>query len=80
MTTLVEKCVNPGTNRPYPPGMIESALRDVHFSIDPKRSVKQQALEALPSTGNFPDQTPDAVHRRRAERQRGRFDDVRARE
>ena len=48
VTTLVEKCVNPGTNRPYPPGMIESALRDVHFSIDPKRSVKQQALEALP--------------------------------
>ena len=48
VTTLVEKCVNPGTNRPYPPGMIESALRDIHFSVDPKRSAKQQALEALP--------------------------------
>jgi ribosome maturation protein SDO1 len=28
--------------------MIESALRDIHFSVDPKRSAKQQALEALP--------------------------------
>jgi len=46
--TLVEKCVNPATNRPYPPGMIETALRDIHFSVDPKRSAKQQALEALP--------------------------------
>jgi len=48
VTTLVEKCVNPATNRPYPPGMIETALRDIHFSVDPKRSAKQQALEALP--------------------------------
>ena len=48
VTTLVEKCVNPATKMPYPPGMIESALRDIHFSIDPKRSAKQQALDALP--------------------------------
>lgn len=48
VTTLVEKCVNPATKRPYPPGMIESALKDIHFSIDTKRSAKQQALEALP--------------------------------
>lgn len=48
VTTLAEKCVNPSTKMPYPPGMIESALRDIHFSIDSKRSAKQQALEALP--------------------------------
>jgi len=48
VTTLVEKCVNPATKRPYPPGMIESALKNIHFSIDTKRSAKQQALEALP--------------------------------
>ena len=30
---LVEKCVNPSTNRPYPPGMIERALKEIHFSV-----------------------------------------------
>ncbi|GFR52568.1 hypothetical protein Agub_g15160, partial [Astrephomene gubernaculifera] len=45
---LVEKCVNPATNRPYTASMIERALRDIHFNLDPKKSAKQQALEALP--------------------------------
>lgn len=45
---LCEKCVNPDTNRPYPPGMIESALKEIHFSVDPVRSAKQQALAAVP--------------------------------
>jgi len=44
---LVEKCVNPDSNRPYTITMLERALRDVHFSIDPKKSAKQQALEVL---------------------------------
>jgi ribosome maturation protein SDO1 len=48
VTVLVEKCVNPSTNRPYPPGMIERALREIHFSVDPMRSAKQQALAAIP--------------------------------
>ena len=48
VTVLVEKCVNPNTNRPYPPGMIERALREIHFSVDPMRSAKQQALAAIP--------------------------------
>ena len=47
-SVLVEKCVNPATSRPYTMGLIERALRDVHFAVDPKRSAKQQALEALP--------------------------------
>lgn len=42
---LVEKCVDPNTQRPYTLTMLERALRDAHFSIDPKRSAKQQALE-----------------------------------
>ncbi|KXZ48751.1 hypothetical protein GPECTOR_25g335 [Gonium pectorale] len=45
---LVEKCVNPATNRPYTMSMLERALRDIHFNLDPKKSAKQQALEALP--------------------------------
>jgi len=48
-SVLVEKCVNPETERPYTLGMLERALRDIHFSADPKRSAKQQALEALPA-------------------------------
>jgi len=48
VTVLVDKCVNPETNRPYPPGMIERALKDIHFSVDPLKSAKQQALAALP--------------------------------
>ena len=47
VTVLVEKCVNPSTNRPYPPGMIERALREIHFSVDPMRSAKQQALQSI---------------------------------
>ncbi|EFJ42254.1 hypothetical protein VOLCADRAFT_83724 [Volvox carteri f. nagariensis] len=45
---LVEKCINPATNRPYTLSMLERALRDIHFNVDPKKSAKQQALEALP--------------------------------
>jgi len=48
VTILVDKCVNPETNRPYPPGMIERALKEIHFSVDPMKSAKQQALAALP--------------------------------
>ncbi|BDA40780.1 Ribosome maturation protein SBDS [Coccomyxa sp. Obi] len=44
---IAEKCVNPGTQRPYTISMIERALKDVHFSVDPKRGAKQQALHAL---------------------------------
>ena len=43
-TIIAEKCVNPGTQRPYTVSMIERALRDAHFSVDPKRGAKQQAL------------------------------------
>jgi ribosome maturation protein SDO1 len=44
-SVLVQKCVNPETNRPYTGTMLERALRDAHFAVDPKRTAKQQALE-----------------------------------
>eukprot|EP00892_Ulva_mutabilis_P002523 jgi/Ulvmu1/12271/UM087_0005.1 len=47
-TIIVEKCINPDTQRPYTVGLIERGLKDIHFAVDPKRSAKQQALEALP--------------------------------
>jgi ribosome maturation protein SDO1 len=42
---LAEKCVNPDTHRPYTITVLERALRDVHFNLDPKKAAKQQALE-----------------------------------
>ena len=33
------------SGRPYTLALIERALRDVHFNVDPKHSAKQQALE-----------------------------------
>lgn len=44
---LSEKCVNPTTGRPYTASMIERALKDAHFSVDPNKRAKQQAREAL---------------------------------
>lgn len=41
-TTVADKCVNPETRRPYPVGMIERAMKDVHYSVKPARSSKQQ--------------------------------------
>ena len=41
---LAEKCVNPQSSKPYTITVLERALRDIHFSVDPKRSAKQQAL------------------------------------
>ena len=48
MNILVEKTINPETNRPYPHGMMESALKECHFSVDPTKSAKQQALAMIP--------------------------------
>ncbi len=45
---LVDKCVNPHTGRPYTSGVLDRALRATHFAVDPTRSAKQQALDALP--------------------------------
>ncbi|KAK3267476.1 hypothetical protein CYMTET_23970 [Cymbomonas tetramitiformis] len=45
---LVEKCVNPENGRPYPLELLERSLKDVHFSVDPNKTAKQQALDFLP--------------------------------
>lgn len=47
-TTVADMCVNPDTKRPYPVGIIEKALHDIHFSVKPNHSTKQQALEVIP--------------------------------
>jgi ribosome maturation protein SDO1 len=45
---LVDKCVNPDTGRPYTSGVLDRAMRAAHYAVDPTRSAKQQALDALP--------------------------------
>lgn len=47
-TIIADKCVNPETKRPYPVGMVEKAMRQVHVSLKPNRTSKQQALEIIP--------------------------------
>ncbi|CAF3793302.1 unnamed protein product [Rotaria magnacalcarata] len=41
------KCINPETKRPYTISIIEQAMRDIHFSINPNRNAKQQALDVI---------------------------------
>lgn len=44
-SVLSEKCINPESSRPYTISMLERALKDSHFSVDPKRPAKAQAME-----------------------------------
>ncbi|EYB91297.1 hypothetical protein Y032_0207g2014 [Ancylostoma ceylanicum] len=45
---IASMVVNPETKRPIPPSIIDKALHEMHFSLKPNRSAKQQALEAIP--------------------------------
>ncbi|KAJ3286236.1 Shwachman-Bodian-diamond syndrome protein [Rhizoclosmatium globosum] len=46
-TIVSQKCVNPQTKRPYPVSIIEKSMAELHFSISPNKSAKQQALELI---------------------------------
>ena len=46
-TVVSEKCVNPVTKRPYPVGVIERAMKEIHYSVKPTRSTKQQVCNFL---------------------------------
>jgi len=48
-TIVSEKCVNPETKTPYTVTMIEAAMKDLHFNINPKKNSKQQALDLIKS-------------------------------
>ncbi|XP_076363126.1 SBDS ribosome maturation factor [Tachypleus tridentatus] len=41
-TIVSDKCINPKTKRPYPVSMIEKSMKEVHFSVKPSKSTKQQ--------------------------------------
>lgn len=56
-TIVSDKCVNPETKRPYTVTMIEQAMKDVHYSVNPTKNAKQQALEVirvLQTSGKLP--------------------------
>lgn len=46
-TIVADKCVNPRTKTPYPVGMIEQALSELHFSPNLTKPAKVQALEMI---------------------------------
>ena len=44
---IVEKTVNPDTNRPYPASVIEKSIADLHYNMNASKSTKQHALEII---------------------------------
>ena len=46
-TIVTDMCVNPDTKRPYTVGVVERAMKDIHYSVKPHKSTKQQALEVI---------------------------------
>ena len=44
---VADKTVNPETKRPYPVSIIEKSMKDIHYSVKPNRTAKQQALEVI---------------------------------
>lgn len=48
-TIVADKCINPDSKRPYPVGVIERAMKDIHYSVKPSKGSKQQALEVIRS-------------------------------
>ncbi|KAM6402830.1 ribosome maturation protein SBDS-like [Rhynochetos jubatus] len=46
-TVVAEKRVNPETKRPSTVILLERALKDIHYSVKPHKSTKQQALEVI---------------------------------
>ena len=43
-TIVAEKCINPLTNKAITPGLVERAMKEIHFSVKPGKSAKTQAL------------------------------------
>ncbi|KAA8538332.1 hypothetical protein F0562_027845 [Nyssa sinensis] len=46
-TIVMQKTVNPETQRPYTISMIERLMHEIHFAVDPHNSSKKQALDVI---------------------------------
>jgi len=44
---ISRECIDPKTNLPHPPLRIEQAMKQIHFSIDPSKSVEEQSKEII---------------------------------
>jgi ribosome maturation protein SDO1 len=44
---ISRECIDPKTNLPHPPQRIENAMNEIHFSIDPQKSVEEQAKDII---------------------------------
>ncbi|KAL7667105.1 SBDS family rRNA metabolism protein [[Candida] zeylanoides] len=47
LTIVSTKCINPRSKKRYPPSMIQKALAELKFHLNPTRPTKQQALDAI---------------------------------
>jgi hypothetical protein len=45
-TGVAERCVDPTTQRPHTVTMIEKALNEIHFNVQPTKAVKSQVRRA----------------------------------
>ena len=52
-TIVADKCVNPETKRPYTVILIERAMKDIHYSVKPNKSTKQQVSCFIYIYNNF---------------------------
>jgi len=48
-TLVAEKCVDPATQRPYPVGMIETAMTEAGYSLKPNKNAKSQVSDCIKS-------------------------------
>eukprot|EP01125_Pyxidicula_operculata_P013357 TRINITY_DN4429_c0_g1_i1.p1 TRINITY_DN4429_c0_g1~~TRINITY_DN4429_c0_g1_i1.p1 ORF type:complete len:261 (+),score=68.24 TRINITY_DN4429_c0_g1_i1:27-785(+) len=46
-TLVVEKCVNRETGQALTVGVVERAMKEIHVSVNPAKSAKQQALQVI---------------------------------
>lgn len=51
-TLVAEKCVDPGTQTPYPVGMIEKAMTEAGFSVKQNKTAKSQVSECIKQLQN----------------------------
>jgi ribosome maturation protein SDO1 len=47
-SVVAAKTISRETKKPLPVGLIEKALREIHFAVQPNRPAKAQALEVIP--------------------------------
>lgn len=44
---IARQCIDPKTNLPHPPSRIENAMEQIHYPIDPFKSLEEQARDII---------------------------------